>query len=549
MQQDNAGAGSNAAFVRAARAMMLDELRHSPIDATWAGLHDYDGDMPDLSADGFADTARRARANIRGLAAWNVSELSPADRIDHRLLVARFETEAREIEAVAPHRHEPSLYADAAVNGVYSLLARDFAPLADRLPALQSRLEQIPAAFDAGIANLKMSPAIWTEIAIEETQGAAQFFRDEIGPLAGGSPQMRSSLERALDACTRFASFLKDTHARRDGMSFAIGQELFDFKLRDEHLLPYDCGSLLAFGESTVRSTIAALEALARRIDPAGTWVDLVEKLRVDHPAEDRLLAEYRKGVLEARAFVAQRGLVTIPAGEELEVVDTPAFLSPTVPYAAYMAPGAFDVQQHGLYYVTPVSGQLSPAERAEALLGHNRFAMLLTNVHEAYPGHHVQLVCANKVPSEIRRLFDSNVFCEGWALYCEQLMLDEGMTDDPRVRLFQLKDQLWRACRVVIDVKLHTGRMSFDEAVAMLVDVAHLERPNAVGEVRRYTQSPTQPMSYLTGKQQIMELREAEKSRLGDAFALQAFHDRLLSFGTIPVSLISSGFPAHRHG
>src|SRR5450755_30015 len=121
--------------------------------------------------------------------------------------------------------------------------------------------------------------------------------------------------------------------------------------------------------------------------------------------------------------------------------------------------------------------------------------------------------------------------------------MLDEGMSDDPRVRLFQLKDQLWRACRVVIDVKLHTGRMTFDEAVEMLVGVAHLEHPNAIGEVRRYTQSPTQPMSYLTGKQQILELRESQAARLGAGFDLCSFHDRLLSFGTIPVALIARAF------
>jgi uncharacterized protein (DUF885 family) len=543
MQPDNPDAGPGTTFAQAARTMMLDELRHNPIDATWAGLHDYDGDMPDLSADGFAENARRAQENIRALAAWDVSRLPPEERIDHRLLVARFETEAREFEAIAPHRHDPSIYADAAVNGVYALLARDFAPLADRMPAVQSRLEKIPAALNAGIANLERSPSIWTEIAIEETQGAAEFLRDVVGPLAAKRPSMRAALERALSACAGFESFLKDTHSRRDGMPFAVGKEHFEFKLRDEHLLPYDCESLLAFGEGAVRSTITALEALATQFDSGKSWVDLVETLRVDHPPEKHLLAEYRKGVTDARGFVAERGLVTIPAGEALDIVDTPAFLCPTVPYAAYMAPGAFDARQEGLYYVTPVSGQLSAAERAEALLGHNRYAMLLTNVHEAYPGHHLQLVCANRVASEIRRLFDSDVFCEGWALYCEQLVLDEGMTDDPRVRLFQLKDQLWRACRVVIDVKLHTSRMTFDEAVAMLVDVAHLERPNAVGEVKRYTQSPTQPMSYLTGKQQIMDLRDQERVRLGDAFRLREFHDKLLSFGSIPVAMIRSGF------
>jgi uncharacterized protein (DUF885 family) len=207
------------------------------------------------------------------------------------------------------------------------------------------------------------------------------------------------------------------------------------------------------------------------------------------------------------------------------------------------MPPGPYEERQHGLYYVTPVSAQLSREERAEALLGHNRYGMLLTNVHEAYPGHHLQLVKANEGSSIVRKLLENTVLIEGWALYCEQLVLDEGMTSDPRVRLFQLKDQLWRACRVVIDVELHTGAMTFDEAVAMLVDIAHLERPNALGEVRRYTQSPTQPMSYLTGKHQIMALREREKARLGAKFDLRGFHDRLLSYGSIPVSLIEPTF------
>jgi uncharacterized protein (DUF885 family) len=168
---------------------------------------------------------------------------------------------------------------------------------------------------------------------------------------------------------------------------------------------------------------------------------------------------------------------------------------------------------------------------------------MLLTNVHEGYPGHHLQLATASSIASPVRKLLWNTVFCEGWALYCEQLVLDEGLTADPRHRIFQLKDQLWRACRVVIDVKLHTAQMTFDEAVDMLVNVAHLERPNAIGEVRRYTQSATQPMSYLMGKHQILNLRQREQQRLGGHFNLQAFHDRLLSYGTIPVALIEPTF------
>jgi uncharacterized protein (DUF885 family) len=207
------------------------------------------------------------------------------------------------------------------------------------------------------------------------------------------------------------------------------------------------------------------------------------------------------------------------------------------------MPAGGFEPRQEGLYYVTPLNERLAPEDRRQQMFGHNRYGMLLTNVHEGYPGHHLQLAIASGITSPVRKLLWNTVFCEGWALYCEQLVLDEGLTTDPRHRIFQLKDQLWRACRVVIDVKLHTSKMTFDEAVDMLVNVAHLERPNAIGEVRRYTQSATQPMSYLMGKHQILNLREREKQRLGSGFNLQSFHDRLLSYGTIPVALIEPTF------
>lgn len=530
-------------FSAAATRIIDDYLKHEPIEATLTGLHTYDSELPDLTLDGFAASNARAKAYLATLDFYRVEELSAADRIDHAMLASRFETDVREYAELQSHRHDPSLYPDTAVHGVYSLLARDFAPLEARVPSLAARLDGIPGLLAAGQTNLDRSPAIWTEIAIDEAAGGMDFFKSDVAPLCDRYRELRKPLERAVEAFREYGRFLADKHHARNGMSFAVGRENFDFKLKHEHLLPYDSDSLLAFGQEALRSTIAALEAEAGRIDKTSTWGELVERLRKDHPDERQLLSEYRQGVDEAKRFVTDRGLLTMPTDDRLDVVETPAFLRPTVPYAAYMPPGPYEARQHGLYYVTPVNTQLPRDERAEALLGHNRYGMLLTNVHEAYPGHHVQLVKANEGASIVRKLLENTVFIEGWALYCEQLVLDEGMTADPRVRLFQLKDQLWRACRVVIDVQLHTGAMTFDEAVAMLVDVAHLERPNAIGEVRRYTQSPTQPMSYLTGKQQIMALRQSEKTRLGANFDLRTFHDHLLSYGSIPISLIEPTF------
>ena len=530
-------------FQTATRRIIDDYLLHEPIKATLAGLHDHDARLPDLTAEGFHAASLRAKAYLATLERFDADRLTASERIDHALLVSRFSTDVREFAELAPHRHDPSLYANVAIVGIYSLLMHDFAPIERRLPSIAARLEGVPQIIAAARANLERSPAIWTQIALEEAEGGSAFFRAEVEPLCGGDNRLQAALDRAVAAFDEYRTFLGGAYAGRDGKSFAIGRELFDFKLRNEHLLPYDSESLLAFGEKALRETIERLERTAALIDPSKSWTQLVESLRADHPDEKHLLEAYRAGVDEARSFVVDRGLATMPPSDVLDVVETPVFMRPTVPYAAYMPPGPFDARQSGLYYVTPANERLSPEERAEQMLGHNRHAMLLTNVHEAYPGHHLQLVRANDARSLVRKLLENTVLIEGWALYCEQLVLDEGMTDDPRTRLFQLKDQLWRACRVVIDVKLHTGRMTFDEAVEMLVGVARLERPNAIGEVRRYTQSPTQPMSYLTGKQQILELREGERRRLGSRFDLRAFHDRLLSYGSVPVSLIEPTF------
>lgn len=530
-------------FSQAARAIIDDVLAHEPIEATWAGIHDYDADYPDVSLDGFTQAQTRAKAHLDALRRWKPQQLSPFELIDWQMLVSKFEVQLRELSQLELHKHSPSLYPNVAIEGIYSLLARDYAPLSDRLPALTSRLEKIPGIFAAARANLKRSPAIWREIAIEETEGAAEFLRQTVGPITKEHISAYAGLGAAITATNDYGRFLREDFSNSNGMPFAVGRELFDFKLKREHLLDLDADALLQFGERAVRTTLEQLAEAARSIDPKKTWGEIVEESRRELPAEQALLQEYRAGVDRAKQFVRDRKLVSIPSGESLQVVETPTFMRPTIPYAAYMPAGGFEPRQDGLYYVTPVNQRLTPEERAQQMSGHNRYGMLLTNVHEGYPGHHLQLVHASGVESPVRKLLWNTVFCEGWALYCEQLVLDEGFTTDPRHRMFQLKDQLWRACRVVIDVKLHTGTMTFNEAVDMLVNVAHLERPNAIGEVRRYTQSPTQPMSYLMGKHQILNLREREKQRLGSRFDLRSFHDRLLSYGTIPVALIEPTF------
>jgi len=527
-------------FAAAVEVIVRSRLADDPVRATWAGLHDYDAELPDLTADGIAQSRANLRADIARLADFTPGDFKPDERLDHRLLSAMLQVDLRERTELEPERHDPSVYPSIAADGVYSILARDFAPLEQRLPSVVARLRKVPGVFAAAMQNLERSPRVWTEIAIDETKGTFEFFNETVSPLLANSAEGRAALAAAMDAVRDYERFLKERHLQRDVMAFAVGRDFFDYKLHHEHFLAYTAATLVEFGEEAIRLTQFRLQEVAARIDPASTWDALIDTLRNDTPSESSLLDEYRRSLDQARRFVVDRKLATMPPGESLVIVETPIFVRPTIPYAAYMAPGMFDVRQQGLYYVTPLDADAPPQSRREQLLGHNRYGMLLTNVHEGYPGHHLQLVHANRAPSLVRRYCDSSVLCEGWALYCEQMVLDEGISTDLRVRLFQLKDQLWRACRVVIDAKLHTGEFTFEQAVDMLVNVAKLERVNAIGEVRRYTQSPTQPMSYLVGKHQILDLRERERQRLGQEFDLHAFHDRLLSYGSIPVPLIA---------
>ena len=532
-------------FAAVSRSIIADFLRHHPVWATWSGLYDYDADLDDLTADGFAQAQARAHAHLAELKPFDPSRLDADDRIDHALLGAKLRAELRELTEREPHKHDPSLYSNVAVDGVYSLLARHpELGISKEVAALEQRLKKIPAALAAGQVNLESSPRMWTETAIEESEAAEGFLRDAISPIADRTTSLRSALADATAAFADYTRFLKDRHWPRDDRPFAASRDYFEFKLKIEHLLPFDADWVLQFGEDAVRATQAELDRTAATIDESRNWIVLVDALRTQHPAPETLLDEYRRGIEQARRFVSDRALVSVPE-EVLKIVETPAFLRPTLPYAAYMPAAAFDASQPGLYYVTPVDPSAPEEVRRDTLLGHNRYAMLLTNVHEGYPGHHLQLVRCNHLESAPRRLLHDDVFCEGWALYCEQLVLDEGMTTDPRVRLFQLKDQLWRACRVVVDVKLHTAGMTFDDAVAMLVDVAHLEKANALAEVRRYTHSPTQPLSYLVGKHQILTLRAAQQARLKERFDLRQFHDRLLSYGSVPLALVQAELTA----
>ncbi len=365
-----------------------------------------------------------------------------------------------------------------------------------------------------------------------------------IPALAGQVPELQAELNEgskaAAEALQDWVNFLRERVAPQSKGDFAVGKDLFEELLREDHLLDYTAEELLETGWRLFEETQAEMEQVAREINPARSAKEILEEAKADHPGAEELMDVYRKEMAAVREFVRNQGLVTIPEGESLKIEPTPPFLRGLIPYAAYMMPGPLEKKQEGIFLVTPVNPESSKEEQEEKLKGHNYVSLPVTALHEAYPGHHLQLVYANTVGTLPRKLgaFISTLFIEGWAFYCEELMEQLGYIDKPLYRLGRLNGQLWRAARIILDVSLHLGKMSVEKGIDFLVDRAGLERTNAQAEVRRYTLTPTQPMSYLIGKLEILKLIDEYKRSYPDA-SLKEVHDAVLSCGSLPPRLM----------
>ncbi|MCK4941532.1 DUF885 domain-containing protein [candidate division WOR-3 bacterium] len=527
---------------------LVDELleftwRSSPFSATYAGIHKYDHEMENVDIDFLTDVNRNRKDFLKRFQALNKNDLTGDECVDWQLLQNFLKSSIHSFEEIRHWQTNAAEYADLCISGLFILYVREFAPIEERATAILSRMQQIPRFLKDSKHNLKDAPEVFTKLAIEINEGGKDFLKTIVAQLSNAVPKLARDLENAgreaSTALDTYGKFLNEVLLPKSKGEFAIGSDHFDFKLKMDHMLPYTAEEILAYGREMKKSTEEALEDIAQKIDKQRTWVEVVDAIKGEHPKADQLLTTYQREMERAQRFVQDRDLVSIPEDEELEVIPTPAFLIPILPYAAYMSPAPFEKMQKGYFFVTPVNDNIPAEKQEEILRGHSIYGIPVTALHEGYPGHHLQLVHANKLKNKLRRLLGTAVFVEGWALYCEEMMREAGFFSDPRARLLQLKDQLWRACRVIIDVELHAGRMGYEQAVELLVNDAKLQKVHAEKEVTRYTFTATQPMSYLVGKKQILQLKNDYQKKLGDKFQLRDFHNRLLSFGSIPVCLI----------
>ena len=520
-------------------------MKHHPVAATHAGIHDYDHLMPDDSPDGLKERSAWLRDLEQRLAAsvpWE--ELPLESRVDYALLRSRISALRADLEEIKAAQKRPAIYLMRAFEGVHLLLSRSFAPLDERKEAAVSRLMAIPEYLESAKANLDRVPPVLLRIGLQMAAQGPGFVDDVVRQLLRQFPGEAERLEhagsRARTGFLRFHDYLEKELTPKAEGSFAVGERWMNYKLEREHLLPHTCAELEKLGREYVAHTIVLLEEEARRVDPKKNWRELIAEGMARTPESNWLRESYVAEMERARQFVVDRRIVPVPANARLEVVDTPVFARAMTPYASYQPPAPFDADQTGFFHVTPVDLRRNKDEQARQLSGHCTPMLPIIALHEGYPGHYLQTLHANQAPTRLRRIANSEVFAEGWALYCEDLMWEQGFfTSDPLTRLFQLRTTLWRAHRVVIDAALHSGRMTWDEAVALLVDEVLLDPATAESEVDRYVMTPTEPLSYLLGKLAIVDLLNEARRRMGGGFDLGTFHTALLASGTIPPALI----------
>ena len=545
------GAGAQAQtkaeknFLKLADEILTNLQEYWPVHATDMGIHTYDDRFTDYSSKAVLKEKRTLRDFLAQL--HKFSGLSADLRIDQRLLTSNCEVAAVKLWGIQYHTKNPNLYINDAVDGIYLILSRDFAPMSQRLESIIGRMNALSEFLEQGRANLKDIPPTWLDYSRTNIDQAIAFYRSVADELQLEFPDRSGDISvasgKALAALAGFKDFLAAAVPGPVG-SFAIGAEHFNHLLESEHMLKFDADSLLKIGENMLVRTRVEYDSVKAALEANGAFA-AVPLFVPQHFDRQDVIDYYSWEIADIKNYLIEKDIISLPESIGRCIPrETPVFLRGIIGGIAYQPAGPFDDAKDGYFYVRPIPEEWTDAQRQGYFRAVATRSFRGSVVHEAFPGHHLQLQIAGQMQSKVRRWQMNTMFMEGWALYCEQMMPEQGLfSDKPDHWLNVLGGILFRAARIVVDVKLQTGQFTYQQAVDYMMTTLELEetsRPYIETEVRRYTMDPTQPMSYLVGKLAILDLKQRLEAKEGAAFSLKSFHDRLLAEGSIPVSLIA---------
>ncbi len=521
----------------------------NPEWATGLGDHRYDDRMGDYSMAGIAADRKLTVAYLDSLGSVRAEGLNPVNAIDYAILRTNLEARLFSIDTLREYEWNPQTYNPGGA--IYSLLARDFAPLKDRLASVNGRLLAIPKVVEAARANLKNPTKVHTETTIGQLAGTIAMIRDEVTAAAAGAPEMKAVLapaqESAAKALEEYAAWLKTEVLPKATGDFRIGDEKFRRKLYYSLESDFTKEQVLARAESELRTTEEALYQTALPLfkkyfpkvsdqeklgDRRAVIKAVLSKLADAHPTNATIIDMAKTDLKEATDFVRASALVTVP-DEPVKVMVMPEFLR-GVAVAYCESPGPLEKNAETFYEISPTPKDWT-AQRTESFFReYNNFMLQNLTIHEGMPGHYLQLMHSNrfKAPTLIRAIFGSGTFIEGWATYAEQLMAEKG-SGGPELKMQQLKMRLRLIINAIIDQKIHTAGMTEKEAMDLMMNEGFQEEGEAAGKWRRACLTSSQISTYFVGNLELNALRQAYEAKHGSSGDLKTMHDAILSFGS----------------
>ncbi len=515
---------------------------HSPTSATAIGIHKYDGELEDFSQSGIQKMKNTLQEDEKALENINYENLDQEGKIKYHLIKARMKQSRRFFDKMKTLEKDPAFYAEVAIQSLFLLIMRDYAPLENRLKSAISRMKKLPYLFDAAKKNVKNPPKIYSQVAIEMLQGATGLVQKLLPSLAQEVPTLKNEMDEATTiasvAFRDYERFVKEVLLPKSTGEFAIGKDLLDEILKEEEFLDYNSDELWEIGQRELEKCERELEEFVRKnFNTDKPWREVFREIKKNHPPADKVLKTYEEYLNKAKDFVVTHDLVTIPPNQKLIAMDTPEFNRPLIPYAAMMPPAPYEEDQTSFLWVTPVDPNQPPEDQERQLMDSSYGKIQYVSLHEAYPGHHLQLVHASKIKDDLYKRTFSNIFIEGWAFYCENMMGDMGYFDKEG-KLCQLEAAYWRAMRILLDVGLHTKRFTYDSAMKFVQEKTDWSPFIIKGELNRYSRMPAQALSYYTGKLEIFKIKDKYQKKHKE-FTWKGFHDTLLSFGSLPPRVI----------
>ena len=527
---------------------------HQPTSGTVAGYHQYDASLEDFSR-ASVDAEVTALNNFeQRVSAIPASSLDQTTRGDRQMVLGGIHSRLLTLQTIRPWARNADEYSSTCASAAFTLMERKFAPTDERLRSLIAREKQMPGLIVHAHVNLQNPPRIFTEIAIEQVPGIISFFQHDV-PAAFADAQdaaLKAEFEQSNSAVATalndYLAWLKTDLLPRSNGDFRIGADTFSKKLQYDEMVDLPLPRLLEIGYADMHRNQQHFAEVAKELEPNKTPREVLEELGSQHPAPDKLIPAFTATFTSLLDFIRAHRIVTIPSDVRPVVEETPPFMRATT-QASMDSPGPYEAHATTSYFnVTLPNSSMTPGQVEGYMHSFNIGTVISTSVHEAYPGHYVQYLYSLKAPSRVRKILSATTNVEGWAHYTEQMMLDNGYGEvgtgakDEResrfFRLGQLQDALLRNARFIVGIQMHTGNMTYDQAVEFFQREGYQPKETAEVEAKRGAGDPTY-LYYTLGKLEIMKLRADLMNKQGKAFSLQKFHDEFLSQGFPPIKIV----------